>query len=192
MVNRFLWCSFLKTEQLTDYQQFLWEKVKQFSTEYCLEDYKKLKSFLTSFKDGFSNEMYVTETPHYNKVAKLSEDEAITFGNSIISYLEKLLCHQSGIEFWKKYYDTFYIPIARINDSKIGTIIKELSPMYCKYKKNTEIAAKTAYDYLTSEDGKNLKTQLELSLGDFLDLENFKHAQLIQLYCISVIPLHTL
>ncbi len=192
MVNRFLWCSFLKTEELTDYQQFLWEKVKQFSTEYCLEDYKKLKSFLTSFEEVFSNEMYVTETPHYNRVAKLSETEAIAFGNTIISYLEELLCHPSGIQFWKKYYNTFYIPIAHINDSKIGTVIKELSPMYCKYMKNTEIATKIAYDYLTSEDGKNLKEQLELSLENFLDLEDFKHAQLIQLYCISLIPLHTL
>ncbi|MBQ1393443.1 MAG: MerR family transcriptional regulator [Lachnospiraceae bacterium] len=192
MVNRFLWCPFLDTEHLTDYQQFLWEKIKQLSITYYLEDYKKIKSFLTSFDDRFSNEMYVTETPHYNKVAKLSENESIAFGNTIITYLEKLPCHQQGIQFWKKYYDTFYIPIARINDSQIGTLLKELSPMYCIYKKNTELAAQTAYDYLSSKEGKTLKEQLENCLGDFLDLEDFKHAQLIQLYCISAIPLHAL
>lgn len=191
-VSLFVWAPFLESNQLTEYQQFLWEKQKKLAMEYALEDYKRIKEFLISLEQPFSNEMYVTEVPHYKKVAALSEKEAVNFGYEIIEYLKKFLCHDTGIQFWKANYKNLYMSMCHIHETPMSDLMKELSPMYCNYMNNMLISVNVAYRYLYSMEGEGLRKKLMERLEGYLNLEDYGHVQLIQLYSIDVTPLESL
>lgn len=189
MVSLFIWAPFLENNHLTEYQQFLWEKLKKMAREYAFEDYKGIKQFLISLKYPFSDEMYVIDVPHYKKVAALSKEEAVDFGYEIIEYLRYFICDDKGVRFWKSNYKNLYIPMCHIHLTPMGEVMKELSPMYGSYMKNMHDSVKIAYQYLISREGEGLRLALLERLGGYLNLEDYGHAQLMQLYSINVTPL---
>lgn len=191
-VSLFVWAPFLESNQLTEYQQFLWEKQKKLAQKYALEDYKKIKEFLISLEQPFSDEMYVTDVPHYKRVAALSEKEAVDFGYEIIECLKKFICDDKAIQFWKANYENLYMPMCHIHETPMSDLMKELSPMYCNYMKNMFVSINVAYKYLYDGEGEKLQQDLMERLEGYLNLEDYRHVQLIQLYSMDVTPLEAL
>lgn len=191
-VSLFVWAPFLESNQLSEYQEFLWEKQKKLAMKYALEDYKNIKEFLLSLEQPFSDEMYVTEVPHYKRVAAMSEEEAVDFGYEIIKCLKNFICDDKAVQFWKTNYKNLYMPMCHIHETPMVDVMKELSPMYGKYMKNMFVSINIAYEYLHTAEGKKLYQDLRERLEGYLNIEDYKHVQLIQLYSMDVTPLEAL
>ena len=179
LVNHFLWRTFWQKEELTEYQQYLWEKINRLTNtrdkniyyakvyDYlCLQDQKKI------------HRLYQERNAHFNYVAELSERELSNYTEEMKLSIAKFIHTPLAVKQWKEHYASFLKPQMHIFTGEIGKLAKEMSPFFCAYQQNSSNACALVFEWLQSDAGQTLYKEIQNILDGFVDLDSFGHAEL--------------
>lgn len=179
LVNHFLWRNFREEGEFTEYQQFLWEKINKLTdTRNKNADYAKLYDYLCSQNQKKIKTLYSKRNNRLNYVAQLSENEIYKYAEEMKVEISKFINTPSKVKKWKEQYHSFINPEIRIYTSDIGKIAEEMSPFFCVYKRNSTQACNIVYQWLQTEEGKELLNKIKTTLKGFINIDDYNHAEL--------------
>lgn len=185
LVNVFLWRGMIPEGKLTEYQQYLWDKVKRMTRDLNNKDYQKLRDYLHSLSNEEVNLIFSQHNEHLHYVASLTPTALAGTIEDFKIILHNIPNHQMLLTQWKHNYQTYYLPASSIYDSDINTLIAEIIPWFHNYLENIHYICEILFEWLHSDAGEPVLVQLEQCLGDCLDLERCHHCEieaLISLY----------
>ena len=178
LVNRILWTALLPEEKLTDYQEFLWEKLNKAAAERYSEEYRKVYTFLSQQSRATIDSIYVVRSRHNEKIVSFGTEEIEAYSKKMIELLSALVDSPRLIKLWIAQYDGYFQPLTRIAASELAGIVEEMSPFFQLYRKNINAVCMMTYEWLHSESGTALLTLMKKRLGTHFDLECDDHGQL--------------
>lgn len=179
LVNHFLWRVYWQDENLTEYQQFLWEKINRITdSREKNENYAKLYDYLCSQNEKKIATLYAERNHHFNYVAGFSEDTVLDYAEEMKKAIENFIHTPFSVKQWKDHYHSFIIPQMKIYTSDIGRIAEEMSPFFGAYKQNSTKACVIVYQWLHTSEGKELLKEIESVLSGYVNLEHCNHAEL--------------
>lgn len=177
-INRYLWASFLPEMHLSEYQEFLWNKINRMTSLPENEDCRKLNTFFHSLDPKKLRHLFRKQQSHLTYIANLDDAGCIDYAEELKERLPLFLEQNSNIKVWKQSYEYFLYPQIRIYDSEISNIAAEMSPMFAAYRKNIHTSCEILYQWLYSEQGETLRLELEQALAPYLDWELSQHGQI--------------
>lgn len=179
LVNHFLWRTFWEKENLSEYQQYLWDKMnrlterreqnKHFAKVYdylCQQDQKKI------------NALYKERNLHFNRIAELSEADIPSYSEEMKSNIAEFIHNPAAVKQWKEHYHSFLVPQMYIFTGDIGKLAQEMSPFFASYQHNSMSACQQVYEWLLSEEGNSLYLEILSCLDGYIDLAAYEHAEL--------------
>lgn len=178
LVNRFLWGGFFSSNNLTEYQEFLWAKPNRKTMQYSDDNYKKLGDFLQTLDSAGIDKMYSCHYKRYEYIASLESDSYAIAANSMIEDLKNCLNDKRCVEVWKKYYTAYFYPLVSAHGSDLVQIVMEMSNLFTAYSTNACAICSIVYEWLNSDEGKYLRLQLYETFPHTLDLEHSNHGEL--------------
>lgn len=178
LVNHFLWWYFLPEGNLTEYQKYIWDKLNRSVNPNTNQDYQKINLFLQSLNQEQIDSFFIYRTHTLSAIAELNSDGCNRYVERMKNSLHTFLENDKMIATWKKYYENYIYPNARIYDSEINIMIAEISPLFIDYAHNIHIICDNMYRWLYSEQGSELLHILKQTLNGYLDLEHSHHAEL--------------
>ena len=186
LVNRILWTAFLPEEELTDYQEFLWEKLNRVAAERYNEEYKRVYTFLSQQSRTAIDRIYVVRSRHNEEIVSFDEEAIEAYSNKMIELLSALVNSPRLTKLWIAQYDAYFQPLTRIAASELAGIIEEMSPFFQAYRRNINAVCLMTYEWLHSESGTALLTSMEKCLGTHFDLDCDDHGQLEAMASLQV------
>lgn len=179
LVNHFIWRTFWQEEELSEYQKYLWDKINRLTdTREKNVHYARLYDYLCQQEQKKINAFYEDGTAHFHHIASFTSENISLHVEEIKHSICEFLHNPTAVKLWKEFYFDFQLPLMHIFTEEIGHLAKEMSPFYSKYEQNSTLACKIVYDWLRSNDGKDLYQEIMSRLDGFVDLENFEHAEL--------------
>ena len=179
LVNHFLWRTFWQTEELSEYQQFLWDKINRLTnTREKNMYYAKIYDYLCSQDQKKIHALYQERNMHFNRVAAFSESEITQYAEEMKSSIKNFIHSPSDVKQWKEHYSSFFNPQMHIFTGEIGKLAQEMSPFFCAYQTNSAKACEIVFDWLQSDEGQRLYTEIHSIMEGYLELESFGHAEL--------------
>lgn len=179
LVNHFLWRTFWEKENLSEYQQYLWDKMNRlterreqnehFAKVYdylCLQDQKKI------------NALYKERNLHFNRIAELSEEDVAFYAEEMKSNITEFIHNPAAVKQWKEHYHSFLVPQMYIFTGDIGKLAQEMSPFFASYQRNSMRACQQVYEWLLTEEGQSLYLEILFCLDGYIDLASYEHAEL--------------
>ena len=186
LVNRILWTAFLPEEKLSNYQEFLWDKLNRIAAERYSEEYKKVYTFLSQQSRTAIDRIYVVRSRHNEEIVSFGTEEIEAYSKKMIELLSVLVDSPRLIKLWIAQYDTYFQPLTRIAASELGNIVEELSPFFQQYRRNINASCRMTYEWLHSEAGTALLALMKKRLGADFDLECDDHGQLEAMASLQV------
>ena len=187
LVNRILWTAFLPEEKLTDYQEFLWDKLNRIAAERYSEEYKKVYTFLSRQSRTTIDRIYVVRSRHNEEIVSFGAEEIEAYSKKMIELVSVLVDSPRLIKLWIAQYDTYFQPLTRIAASELGNMVEEMSPFFQRYRRNINAVCRMTYEWLHSEAGAALLTLMKNRLGAHFDLERDDHGQLEAMASLQVL-----
>ena len=179
LVNHFLWRTFWQNEELSEYQQYLWDKMNKLTdSREKNEHYAKVYDYLCQQDQKKINILYRERNTHFNRIADLSEQEVPAYAEEMKHSIEEFIHDKMAIKQWKEHYHSFLVPQMYIFTGEIGRLAKEMSPFYAAYQNHSSEACRIVYEWLVSEDGADLHKEILHTLEGFVNLEDYHHAEL--------------
>ena len=179
LVNHFLWRSFWQKETLSEYQQFLWEKINRLTdAREKNEHYTKLYDYLCSQSQNKIDALYQERNSHFKRIAALSEEEVVQYAEEMKQNIQVFIHTPAAVRQWKEHYDAFLLPQMYIFTGEIGQLAKEMSPFFSSYRNHSAKACELVFQWLHSIDGHKLLEEIHSVLDGYIHLEEFGHAEL--------------
>lgn len=179
LVNHFLWRTFWESEELTEYQQFLWEKINKMTDQREKNiHYANLYDYLSSQDHKKIDTLYKERNQHFNRIAAFTEAEIRAYVEEMKESVAIFIHTPAAVAQWKEHYHTFICPQMKIFTGKIGEMAEEMSPFFGAYKRNSTKACYIVYEWLNSKEGENLKEEILKILEGYVNLEYCNHAEL--------------
>lgn len=175
-VNRLLWGVFLPETPLTEYQEFLWEKLNKMTCSLENEDGYKLSCFFHSQSPNTIERFFAKQASHIRYVAELKDCEQ--YAEEMKSRIAVFLDREKDIEDWKNFYELLIKPQVRIYDGEIGKLAFDMSPLFVNYCNNTHESCNIVYKWLKTDSGKELYTKILNKMQGYVDLETCHHGEL--------------
>lgn len=177
MLAYYFWGRFAGHSSMSEYQRFLWEKLKKSIILYQTDQTRALRDIIYNF----SHERFLSEFfPNlklYTEVAALSESDYPEYVNILIQKLEHNLKDSEHLTNLRKIYDYAELS-AYFFDSEPSMIMSEISPFFQKFKYNINNCGRMIYNYLKSEDGISIRVSIEEKFPD-IDISINHNAALI-------------
>lgn len=179
LVNHFLWRTFWQKEELTEYQQYLWDKINRLTnSREKNEYYAKVYDYLSQQEQKKIHMLYQERNMHFNRIAELTEEEVFCYAEEMKSNVSEFIQNKIAIKQWKEHYHTFLVPQMHIFTGDIGKLAKEMSTFYKAYQTNSSKACELVYHWLCSTEGISLHKKIYEVLDGFVNLEQYGHAEL--------------
>lgn len=179
LVNHFIWRTFLQQEELSEYQQYLWDKINRLTdTREKNEHYARLYDYLCQQDQKKINHFYEGELAHFQHIAAFTNENLSIHVGEIKQSITAFIHNPIAVRQWKEYYFDFQLPLMHIFTSEIGTLAKEMSPFYAAYEHNTSHACAIVFDWLLSKEGQSLYQEIMSSLDGYIHLEHYNHTEL--------------
>lgn len=182
LVNRFLWNQFLPDGLVTEYQQYLWDKLNRTAEKICPEDYSILFSSLQALRLPQIGRILSQRSMHYDRISSLRQEQCEDYAREIRDGLSSLLENDSLLSFWKKNYTGFFLPEVKIYSSRLSEIVAEISPFYRSYRNHINTSCQILYRWYISPEATPLRHRLSGVLGDCFDPELYCHGLFEALY----------
>lgn len=186
MVNHFLWMGFLPEGELTEYQQYLWNKLNYMTGDPVSQNYRKIKQFLSSLPQERLDLLFTHRHLHERQVAAFDEEGCNHYVETMKEALRAGISQDYWVEFWKENYELYFYPISDIYDSDIQELVAEISPWFSSYLRNIHKICGRLYGWLYTKEGAALREELCRRLEGYLDLEHCHHCELEALYSIQL------
>ena len=179
LVNHFLWRTFWQQEELSEYQQYLWDKMNRLTdSREKNEHYTKIYDYLCQQDQKKINHFYEEGNTHFYRIAEFSSENLSTHVEELKTAITEFIQTPAAVKQWKEHYFDFQLPLMHIFTGEIGKLAKEMSPFYANYDQNSRIACEIVYNWLLSEDGYPLYEEIMHTLTGYVDLNNFYHTEL--------------
>ncbi len=179
LVNHFLWRTYYTGEPITEYQEFLLEKIQKMTDKREKNaDYAALNDFLVTEDQKRIDELYAERKSQYYTVAQMNEAEILEYAEKMKNNIKKFLSSPQMIFQWKKNMKSYYWPLIRIYTTQIGKIAEDMLPLFKSYKNNSQAACRIVYNWLNTEDGAPTRVIMETRLGSLLNIKDYQHAVL--------------
>lgn len=179
LVNHFLWRTFWQDEALTEYQQFLWDKINKLTDSPDKNiHFAKLHDYLCSQNPKKIDALYKERNAHFNRIAELSEKEVFQYAEEMKSAVKDFIHNYPAVKQWKEHYHSFIVPQMNIYTADIGHLAEEMSPFFRAYKNNSTKACGIVYEWLNSKEGQKLHEEILNILNGFVNLACYNHAEL--------------
>ncbi|MCI6465764.1 MAG: MerR family transcriptional regulator [Faecalicatena sp.] len=187
LISLYLWGPFLKDTPMTEYRQFLWSKLVAEAGKSSSAALETLKAYLYSLSAEELDEEFNQRTQHIQQIAGLTEHTIPDFLARARRYLKKISCDPAFTVSWKKNYANLTLPTTTLYDSDFNTLAAELSPCFSIYYENIHKCCDQIYQWLNSEEGSQVKSDLLKNLDGYLDLCIDHHAQIGALFGVGVL-----
>ena len=179
LVNHFLWRTFWQQENLSEYQQYLWDKMNRLTdSREKNEHYTKIYDYLCQQDQKIFNAFYEEGNAHFYHIASFSSETLSLHVEELKTAITEFIHTPAAIKQWKEHYYQFQLPLMHIFTGEIGKLAYEMSPFFAAYECNSIEACQIVYDWLLSEDGSELYQKVITSLDGYVDLTNFYHTEL--------------
>ena len=187
LVNHFLLRTFWGDAPLTEYQQFLWEKIcRETDTRGKNEYYAALYDYLRSQNNNKIIALYQDRNNHFNRIANLRKEDIPGYAEEMKQSIAVFLQDAPAVAQWKQHYHDFIRPQIYIFTGRPGILAEEMCPFYRAYKTNSTSACQLVYEWMQTGAGAELKRAVLSVLGGFVDLESCNHAELESMNTIFV------
>lgn len=178
LVNRYLWESFLPETPFTEYQEYLWNKINRMTLEECEKDYHLLSMSLHELNPRQIETFFSDKRKLHEEVIGLNEHQYESYADQMKKDIIQFLQSPPLIRNWKMQYTNIYAPSTRLYDSQIAKLMDELSPSFATYRKNIHITCNIVYEWLHSDEGKDVLESIYDTLGNLCDIDSCSHGQL--------------
>lgn len=178
LVCLYLWGSFLKNIEMTEYRQFLWSKLLQQTASSHNVAIYQLKEFLYSLPADRIDSVFASRNLHINKIVSLTPLTLPSYVEEMKFQLDKQSQSLAFITYWKdNYYKQIRIT-TRLYDSEFNALASELSPLFSTYCQNIHECCRLLYEWLHSEAGRNTYERLLENLEGYMNLEDTHHGEI--------------
>ncbi|MBQ2106102.1 MAG: hypothetical protein II253_04210, partial [Lachnospiraceae bacterium] len=182
LVCLYLWGSFLHNIEMTEYRQFLWNKLlQQTARSHNLAIYQ-LKEFLYSLPADRIDSVFASRNLHINKIVALSPQTIPEFVDEMKTHLDKQSQSLAFISYWKDNYKKQIQITTSLYDSEFNALATELSPCFSVYCQNIHECCRLLYEWLRSESGRTTYERLVENLDGCMDLESNHHGELAAMF----------
>ncbi len=179
LVNHFLWRTFWQEEPLSEYQQFLWEKINRMTCSRDKNpDYARVYDYLCSQERSKIDILYAERNQHYVYVAALSDEGVLQYAEEMKRNIIELIHNNCAVKNWKRDMLTLNRSLIRIYTSDIGRIAEEMCPLFHQYKSKSTQACQITYEWLHTRAGEKTLSEINAVLGECLELDDYNHAEL--------------
>ena len=178
LVSCYLWGPFVYNINMTEYRQFLWNRILAETEKVSKETLKKLKDYLYSLTAEQLDSEFNKRTEHIEQVIALKPDEIENFVLKVVTRIEKILHNPVFIKEWKEKYNSHISAITRLYDAEFNKIVSELTPRFQMYYKNIHACCSRIYEILQSDAGKKLKDKILVCLDGYIDFEACHHGEI--------------
>ena len=186
MVNQFLWMGFLPEEELTEYQQYLWNKLNYITGNPDNQNYRKIKQFLSALPQEQLDLLLTYRHQHERQIAAFDEEQCCHYIENMKEAIRAGFAHDCWMKHWKENYELYYYPMSDIYDSDVRELVAEISPWFSSYLHNIHLICGRLYDWLYTNEGAPFRERLYRKLSGYLDLEHCHHCELEALYSIQL------
>lgn len=182
LVCLYLWGSFLNNIEMTEYRQFLWNKLlQQTARSHNLAIYQ-LKEFLYSLPADRIDSVFASRNLHINKIVALSPETIPEFVDEMKVHLDKQSQSLAFISYWKDNYEKQIRITTSLYDSEFNALATELSPCFSTYCQNIHECCRLLYEWLCSESGRTTYERLVENLDGCMNLESNHHGEIAAMF----------
>lgn len=182
LVCLFLWGTFLQNIEMTEYRQFLWNKLlQQTANSHDIALYQ-LKEYLYSLPADRIDSVFASRNLHINKIASLTPLTLPDYVNEMKLYLDKQFRSLAFISYWKDNYEKHIKITTRLYDSEFSTLARELSPLFSTYCQNIHECCRLLYEWLHSDEGTATYERLMENLEGYMNLEDNHHGEIAAMF----------
>jgi len=185
LVTLYLWGSFLKDLPMTEYRQYLWEKVLKEMIKSNDSNILTLKKYLYSLPADKLDEGFAKRFEYMQGIIRLTPDDYGTYVNWMKVQVSKLLKSKKHLELWRTTYFSNTLPLTCLFDSPVSELISELSPSYSLYYKNIHTCCQELYLWLYTPEGQTVRSKLFETLEGYMNIEDHHHGELAAFVSIS-------
>lgn len=178
LVCLFLWSSFLKDLPMTEYRQYLWNKIVNEMTNSKDVNISILKKHLNLLSAVKLDEEFTRRYNHIQMIVKLSIDECNDYIDCMKKKLADFLESSSLQVKWCDTYFSLTLPLTCLFDSSFNDLIYELSPFYADYSNNIIYCCEKLYHWLYTSEGKAIRLELLQKLNGYLNIDEHYHGEL--------------
>lgn len=165
MLADYFWGTVLKNSKLTEYQQFLWSRLKEKLVTSQSDSLRRLRDFL--YRGGYS---YFTGDETLQIVSELKPDDLAAYEEALCRSCLGNLDDISKVSFWLNNYENYVKPVCYYYDNQdCREIMREMSPVYASYQDNMNRICEDIREYFLSPDGYTLHEKIKEKLGDKFD-----------------------
>lgn len=176
----FFWGRYMGKTEMTEYQKFLWEKLKKSIVLNQVASTCRLRDSLYQFQKDHVEEAFYNycDEKLASEIASLSMEDIPKFVEYLILRAQEHLKDTSWVLKWKQ-NKTYIIDTGYFFDSDPSTIMCEMSPFFANYKNNINQCGELLWDYMSTKEGHHLLDWISKTLSSDLDLDTHHHATLI-------------
>ena len=176
LISQYLWQSYIDAP-MTEYRQFLWQKLMKFTLEHIDSDLKIMVQFLRTISPEELDKTNVKQYLRSQKIIALTPEKYPLF----VEELKKSLLLFASDETQKKQWQLLYQPIIRpttVFAFSASHWLLEFHPDYKKYYTNIHACCMLLRDYLNSSDGEKFKTLLAPAFQNSYNFEESSYGEL--------------
>ena len=185
LVCLYLWGSFLQNIEMTEYRQFLWNKLLQQTANSHDVAIYQLKEFLYSLPADRIDSVFASRNLHINKIVSLTEETLPAFVEEMKLYLDKQSRSLAFISYWIDNYEKQLKITTRLYDSEFNALASELSPLFSTYCQNVHECCQLLYEWLHSETGAATYERLCDNLGECMNLDDSHHGEIAAMFTMQ-------
>lgn len=178
LVCLYLWGSFLQNIEMTEYRQFLWNKLLSQTAKSHDWSIYRLKEYLYSLPANQIDNVFASRNLHINKIISLTDDTLPAYVEEMKLLLDKHSYSLSFITYWKNNYEKQIKITTALYDSEFNALASELSPCFSTYCRNIHECCRLIYEWLLSKDGRFTYERLLENLGGYMNLEDNHHGEI--------------
>lgn len=178
LVCLYLWGSFLQNIEMTEYRQFLWNKLLLQTAKSHNSTIYHLKEYLYSLPADQIDNVFASRNLHINRIISLTEETIPAYVEEMKLLLDKHSHSLSFISYWKNNYEKQIKITTALYDSEFNALATELSPCFSIFCLNIHECCRLIYEWLLSEEGTSTYQKLLENLDGYMNLESNHHGEI--------------
>ena len=176
LIARYLWQSFIEVP-MTEYRQFLWQKIMQTTLEHIDTDLKVMTQYLQSLSPEQLDTANVTQYLRNQKIIALTPEDYPDYVEELKKSLLLFATDETQKKKWQLVYRPLILPTTLFAYTT-SPLFLEFHPDYNKYYDNIHACCMMLKDYLDSKEGEKFKQLLTSVFQESYDFEESGYGEL--------------
>ena len=176
LLAQYLWMAYLDTP-VTEYQQFLWQKITQHTIEHAGTDLKMMSRYLQYISPEQIDATNINQYLRNQKIISLTEEDYPGFMEELKVSLLAFAVDPVQQEKWRLLYQPVIHPTALFCVSVSGWM-REFHPAYRRYYENTHTCCRMLKDFMDSDEGAALNATLREAFQGNCDVRTGYYGEL--------------